>query len=210
MHDLRKLLWRILGFDYETLLRKNDFTLLKDDKFLTKGVRSYDNGAKVWRWSKAPLVIGKYCSIANNVNFIVDEGYHTISSITNFPLASNLFKESKDIHGIEKDEYFSKFNQREGIYIGHDVWIGMGATILPGVKIGNGVTIAANAVVTNNIGDFCVVAGSPARLIKKKFEDPQITSLNKIAWWNWEVNVIKNRLDDFYLPINEFIVKHKK
>ena len=90
---IRKILWRILGFDYQMMLNKKDYVLLKNDNYAKLGARTYDNGAKVWRWTDSPLKIGKYCSIAHGVNFIVDEGFHSLSSITNFPLFNNLFKD---------------------------------------------------------------------------------------------------------------------
>ncbi len=207
---IRKFLWRILGFDYHMILDKTDFTLLKNDRYSRVGIKTYDNGAKVWRWSNAPLIIGNYCSIANNVNFIVDEGFHTISGITNFPLAKILFKKENSINGLSKEDFFNKHIQKEGIVIGNDVWIGMGAYIMPGVKIGNGVTIAANAVVTKNISDYTVVAGSPAKVIKAKFDSETIFKLNKISWWNWEESIIKERINYFYNDIEGFINKFSK
>jgi virginiamycin A acetyltransferase len=188
---IRVALWRILGFDYKTILNKTDYMLLKNASYVTMGTRTYDNGAKVWRWTKAPLKIGKYCSIANNVNFIVDEGFHKMSSITNFPLASNLFKDDNQINEIDKQVFFSKFEQKEGITIGNDVWIGMGAYILPGVTIGNGVTIAANTVVTKDIEDYVVIAGVPGKIVKTKTSSLNIIKLNEIAWWDWEESEIK-------------------
>lgn len=205
---IRILLWKILGMDYFCILNKLDYTLLKNDIYSIIGKKSYDNGAKVWRWTKTPLIIGNFCSIANNVNFIVDEGYHSISTITNFPLAANLFKDDHQINGMDKKKYFERFNQREGIKIGNDVWIGMGVYIMPGISIGNGVTIAANSVVTKDIEDYNVVAGSPARVIKKKFCENYIAKLNDIAWWNWDETKIKDRIEDFYLPIEQFIEKY--
>ena len=112
------------------------------------------------------------------------------------------------IAGVEKSTYLERFNQKEGIEIGHDVWIGMGTYILPGVKIGNGVTVAANSVVTKDLDDYTVVGGVPAALIKRKHTGEQIDKLNKIAWWNWSENIIKERLEDFHLPIENFIEKY--
>jgi virginiamycin A acetyltransferase len=208
MKIIRKFLWRILGFDYQMMLDKNDFTLLKNDSYTKIGEKTYDNGAKVWRWSNTPLTIGNYCSIANNVNFIIDEGNHKISSITNFPIANNLFKNENTINGIDKKTFLSKFKQKEGITIGNDVWIGMGAYIMPGVTVGNGVTIAANSVVTIPVADYSVVAGSPAKVIKVKHDKHTVQELNKIAWWNWEEELIKERISDFYGGINNFINKY--
>jgi len=205
---LRNFLWRILGFDYQMLLNKTNYTLLKNDKYTAIGVKTYDNGAKVWRWSTAPLIIGKYCSIAYDVNFIIDEGFHSISPISNFPLLNNLFKENELIENKSKNEFINQFKQKNGISIGNDVWIGMGAFIMPSVTVGNGVVIAANAVVTKNIPDYAIVAGVPAKIIKMKHDDNTIKILNKIAWWNWNEKTIKERINNFHSSIDEFIKKY--
>ena len=76
-------MWRVLGFDYQILLNKIDFTLLINDMFTTLGERTYDNAAKGWQWINAPLNIGNYCSIVDHVNFIVDEGFYSMPTITN-------------------------------------------------------------------------------------------------------------------------------
>lgn len=209
-YKLREFIWRILGFDYNMMLNKIDFTLLKDDKYSTFGLRTYDNGAKVWRWAQAPLSIGKYCSIANNVNFIVDEGFHSALEITNFPLVNNLFENHEYIDSYLKNDYLKKIKQKEGITIGNDVWIGMGVYIMPGVTIGNGVTIAANSVVTKDILSYRVVAGVPAKVIKVKYDAYTIEKLNKLAWWDWDETLIKERINDFNQDIKIFIGKYSK
>ncbi|MEP1488770.1 MAG: CatB-related O-acetyltransferase [Algibacter sp.] len=184
------------------MLNKTDFTLLKDDKFTIKGEGTYVNGAKVWRWSNASLKIGNYCSIANNVNFIMDEGHHMQSQITNYPLSKRITTE------FSLDTKNKK--QKEGIIIGNDVWIGMGAYIMPGIKIGNGAIIATNAVVTSDVLDYAVVGGSPAKLIRMKHDENIIKQLNQIAWWNWDEKRITVHINDFYLSIEQFIEKHGK
>ena len=207
---LRKLVWRILGFDYQMMLDKTDFTLLKNDSYTKIGERTYDNGAKVWRWTDAPLTIGNYCSIANNVNFIINKGNHKMSSITNFPIANNVFKNENTINGIDKKTFFSKFKQKEGITIGNDVWIGMGAYIMPEVTVWNGLTIAANSVVTRDVSDYTVVAGVPANIIKVKYEVETINKLNAIAWWDWKESIIKERVSGFYNSTDFFVNKYFK
>lgn len=198
----RKFLWRILGFDYQTLLKKMDYVLLKDDICAHLGHKSYDNGAKVWRWTDNLLIIGNYCSIASNVNFIIDEGFHNSSEITNYPFINNLTK-NPELLGVKM-----YLKQREGIFIGNDVWIGMNSIILPGVRIGNGVTIAAGSTVTKDIADYAIVGGTPAKVIRMKNNDETIEKMNEIAWWNWEASLIEERIIDFYLPIQEFIKKY--
>lgn len=192
-----------MGIDYNQILNKLDYTLLRNDKYVEKGIGTYDNGAKVWRWTEAPLLIGKYCSIAHNVNFIVDEGYHTISEITNYPFVHNL-SQDKELIDIRNSR-----QQKEGIVVGNDVWIGVNAVILPGVKIGNGATIAAGSVVNTDIPDYALVGGVPAKIIKMKHSDEVIEKLNQISWWNWEKSEIEKRKTDFYLSIDEFIRKYE-
>ncbi|WP_374330133.1 CatB-related O-acetyltransferase [Soonwooa sp.] len=199
---IRKFLWRLLGIDYNQILNKLDYVLLKNDLYKEIGRGTYDNGAKVWRWTKSPLIIGNYCSIAHGVNFIVDEGYHQSSEISNYPFIHNKTTEEKCV------KIRNTFQQKEGIKIGNDVWIGMNCIILPGVEIGNGVTIAAGSVVHQNVPDYAVVGGVPARIIKMKHNTETIQKLNKIAWWDWPIRKIDENRIDFYLSIEEFIQKY--
>ncbi len=201
-------MWRILGFDYQQLLDKNDYILLKNDRYSIIGSKTYDNGAKVWRWTNSELKIGNYCSIANNVNFILDEGQHTLSSLTNYPFANQYFTKNMNSNHFSKQTFFEKYPQKQGILIGNDVWIGMGSYIMPSVVIGNGATIGANSVVTKNVPDYSIVVGSPAKIIKMKHDQETILQLNKIAWWMWDEKTIENRFEDFYLDVNNFVAKY--
>lgn len=198
----RIFFWHILGIDYKTLLKKTDYILLPYDKYTEKGYGTYDNGAKVWRWTSAKLEIGKYCSIAHGVNFIVDGGFHNCSEITNYPFINNLTSDPK------LTSMRTTFQQKESIQIGNDVWIGMNSIILPGVKIGNGVTIAAGSVVNRDIPDYSIAGGVPAKVIMRKHPDDVIEKLLSMAWWNWDSEIIKNRKKDFYLGVNDFINKY--
>lgn len=168
------------------------------------GIKSYENGATVSRSGNAKIEIGKYCSIAQFTTFIVDGGNHTYSKVTSYPLFDSLFSSDE----LDKKEFKSSFCQKESISIGNDVWIGYGSNIMPSVKIGNAVTIAANSVVTKDIPDYAMVAGVPAKIIKMKHDEKIIVKLNTIAWWNWEERVIKNTITDFYSPIDQFVEKY--
>lgn len=205
---IRKLIWRVLGVDFKQTLRIHDYVFLKNDPYTTMGNKTYENGAMVWRWTKSPITVGKYCSIANNVRFIADEGYHKSSQITSFPLAINLYKNTPiSEHKINIETLSEK--QKSGITIGNDVWIGMNSIILPGVHIGDGVTVAANSIVTKDVPDYAVVGGNPAKVIKFKFNQEQIDALKKISWWNWDEKTIKERINDFYMETENFIQKHQ-
>lgn len=214
MNNFRKLLWKILGINYYNILKYKKHVNLKDVNWVQLGRNSYDNGAYVWRWNtNSKLVIGNFCSIANDVHFICDSGYHGESVITTFPLFHEIL-EKEDQVIINKVNYKTKniVNElppkKQHIIIGHDVWIGARATILPNVTIGNGATILAGAVVSEDVPDYAVVGGVPAKIIHFKHEPSIVLKLNEIAWWNWDLDKIKLTVNDFYLPIEEFIKKH--
>ncbi len=96
-----------------------------------------------------------------------------------------------------------KFVEFEKTIIGNDVWIGVNALILDGVKIGDGVIIGANAVVTKDVPAFAIVVGSPAKIIRYRFSDKIIENLLRIKWWDKEaadlqssIKLFQNEADD--------------
>lgn len=78
--------------------------------------------------------------------------------------------------------------------IGNDVWIGFDALIMPGVKIGNGAIISSRSVVTSDVPAYTIVGGNPAKIIKKRFPEETIATLEKLAWWNWPVEKITKNI----------------
>ena len=92
--------------------------------------------------------------------------------------------------------------------IGNDVWLGRNVIITNGANIGNGVIAAAGAVITKDVPDYAVVAGVPAKIVKYRYTKEQIAALNKIAWWDWTDEEIRDRFADFYLPVDDFIKKY--
>ena len=77
------------------------------------------------------------------------------------------------------------FAERRPIAIGHDVWIGARAFIRDGVTIGDGAIVAAGAVVTRDVPAYAIVGGTPAKLIRFRFDETSIARLSRLAWWNW-------------------------
>ena len=110
--------------------------------------------------------------------------------------------------------YLPDFNPKrknykfEKINIGNDVWLGRNVIITNSSNIGNGVIAGAGAVITKDVPDYAVVVGVPARIIRYRYTREQIEALNKIAWWNWPDEKIRECYDDFYLSVGEFIDKH--
>jgi len=214
INSIRKLLWKFLGINYYNFLKNKKHINLKDADWVKLGRNSYDNGAYVWRWNaNSKLVIGNFCSIANDVHFIYDSGYHGESKITSFPLFHEILEKEDEviINNIQykvKDIVNQMPPQKQNIRVGHDVWIGDRVTILPNVTIGNGVTILAGAIVSDDIPDYAIAGGVPAKVISFKHDAIVIQKLNAIAWWNWENKKIKSSVNDFYLPVSDFINKH--
>lgn len=83
--------------------------------------------------------------------------------------------------------------------VGNDVWIGAGAMVLDGVKIGDGAIVAAGAVVTTDVAPYAVVGGVPARFIRSRFDEPSIRVLLDVRWWDWSMNKIRAAADLFRL-----------
>ncbi len=93
--------------------------------------------------------------------------------------------------------------------IGHDVWIGHSAIVLPGVTIGTGAAIGAGAVVTKDVAPFTVVAGVPAKVIRRRVSEETEAALMRIQWWNWSREQLKKTLGDFRtLDADEFVWKY--
>lgn len=121
--------------------------------------------------------IGSFCSIAADVN--VGPGEHP----TNFLSTHPVFYSDSSIFG-QVNTMKLDFEENRRITIGNDVWIGLGATVLNGVSIGDGAIVAAGSVVTKDIPPYAIVCGVPARVIKYRFPDCVIEKLIQLSWWN--------------------------
>jgi len=145
--------------------------------------------------------IGRYCSIAKDVNVIIgSHPSHTF--VSTHPLFFSNKNPVLALIGLSfcDDSFYEEYDYVDGTYavdIGHDVWIGEGVKIMQGVKIGNGVIIAAGAVVANDISDYAIVGGIPAKLIRNRFTSKQIHYLLKIKWWDDSMSKIKQDKNKF-------------
>ena len=126
------------------------------------------------------LVIGKFCSIAHGASFVLNGGNHFADRLSSYPFP---------IFGAWGEPDPGPWPNKGGISIGHDVWIGWDATILPGVTIG------AKAVVTSDVAPYTIVGGNPAKPIRKRLPEADIERLLDLAWWDWPVETIRAASD---------------
>lgn len=135
------------------------------------------------------LIIGKFCMIASDVTFIMNGANHLQEAVTTYPFAIFGLDWS---NAMEGKSYPNKGNT----IVGNDVWIGYGATIMPGVRIGDGAIVAAKSVVTKDVEPYAVVGGNPAKIIRKRFSDDKIQRLLDVAWWNWPIEKITQNVQN--------------
>ena len=147
------------------------------------GTGTYGDPIVYWWNLETHLNIGKFCSIADGVVFILG-GEHSTQLKSTFPFTS-FPKQWKNID-FDSGQPISKGD----INIGNDVWIGYRATILSGVSIGDGAVIGAGSVISKNVAPYSIVAGNPARLIRMRFTKSQIESLLNEEWWEWPIEKI--------------------
>ena len=130
-------------------------------------------------------VLGKFCSISWNATIgATPHDYNLISTHA--------------FHYISSFGFVCK-DRRSNIetFLGHDVWVGANAVIMPGVKVGSGAVVGAGAIVTRNVPPYAIVVGCPARIVRYRFDSDIIESLMEIEWWDWDVKKIQENLDIF-------------
>ncbi|SHJ04853.1 Acetyltransferase (isoleucine patch superfamily) [Anaerovibrio lipolyticus DSM 3074] len=170
-----------------------------------------------------PLVkqVGAFCSFAAGVDVVNNHNIDLIST-SPFLVGSGGFEGVEGFKDVPYDAWkgekwyipdikpLGKVPNVKRITIGNDVWLGENVIITNYSDIGDGVVAAAGAVITKPVPAYAVVAGIPARVVRYRYSQEQIAALEKIRWWDWEDDTIRERYDDMFIPINEFIEKYSK
>lgn len=123
------------------------------------------------------LRIGKFCQIAKGVEIITSTANHPMTGISTYPFAifdPPRFATYRDSLPAGKDTI-----------IGNDCWLGREAVLMPGATLGNGVIVGTRSVVTGAVPDYAIVAGNPARIIRLRFSESEISRLVELSWWDW-------------------------
>ena len=166
--------------NYVSINRRNQIQDSIVNSFTYTGVNTVIKYAK----------IGKFCSVSWNVS--IGGKNHQLDKPTTH--SKWWFYKLHEGVSIKADEY----KNSQSCVIGSDVWIASNVIILRGIEIGHGAVIGAGAVVTKDVPPYTVVAGVPAKPMKKRFPDHIIEAMLEIKWWDWPVDVIKANIDLIY------------
>jgi phosphonate metabolism protein (transferase hexapeptide repeat family) len=149
--------------------------------------------------------IGKFCSIAAMTR--INPGNHPMHRASQ---AHFTYRASAYFSGESDDAEFFEWRREHRVHIGHDVWIGHGAIVLPGRSVGTGAVVAAGAIVTKDVPAYTIVAGNPARPIKRRFPEAITSRLAELAWWDWDHEALRTALPDFRkLGVEDFLAKYE-
>ncbi|WP_441238757.1 chloramphenicol acetyltransferase [Bradyrhizobium sp. 930_D9_N1_4] len=149
--------------------------------------------------------IGKFCSIAAMTR--INPGNHPMQRATQ---AHFTYRSSAYFPGESDGAEFFDWRRQHHVHIGHDVWIGHGAVVLPGRNIGTGAVIAAGAIVTKDVPAYTIVAGNPARIVRRRFSEEVADRLARLAWWDWDHDKLREALPHFRkLGIEDFLATYE-
>jgi hypothetical protein len=153
----------------------------------------------------AYATIGKFCSIAAMTR--INPGNHPMQRASQ---AHFSYRASAYFPGESDEAEFFEWRRGHHVHIGHDVWIGHGAIVLPGRSVGTGAVVAAGAIVTKDVPEYTIVAGNPARMIRRRFVESITSRFAELAWWDWDHEALRRALPDFrQLAVEEFLAKYE-
>lgn len=161
---------------------------IKNSKRVSVGKHSFHNGGLDIR-GKVHVTIGSHCAFGKNIAIISEN--HDLRYLS---MQGYFYKKYFDI-GHPGDDVFPNPHKSKGpIEIGSDVWIGDKVIILSGVKIGDGAIVAAGSIVTKKVPSYGIAVGTPAKVIKYRYEPEIVEYLKNLKWWKWpEERIVKNK-----------------
>jgi phosphonate metabolism protein (transferase hexapeptide repeat family) len=149
--------------------------------------------------------IGKFCAIAAACR--INALNHPMERISQHKIT---YRPNEYFAGAKLDKAFREQRIAARVRIGHDVWIGHGVIILPGIRIGHGAVLAAGAVVTEDVADYAVVGGVPARFLKWRFAPDVGERIIRLAWWDWDDVRLSAAVEDMrVLGVEDFLAKYE-
>src|SRR4051794_20515094 len=145
---------------------------------------AFEREAVLYAFGPERLIIGRFCAIASGVRFLMPGANHADRGPSAFPFG---------IFGAPWNttmDIVMSAPSRGDTIVGHDVWLGYSALVLPGVTIGDGAVVAAAAVVAHDVPPYAVVAGNPARVVRLRFSKEDVQRLLRAAWWDWPIEIV--------------------
>jgi acetyltransferase-like isoleucine patch superfamily enzyme len=171
-------------------------TALPDAVEVGRHTYGYDEHTFPMFTEGARIVVGGFCSFSPEVR-VLGGGEHARGRASTFPFNARMF----DREGRNAPDAIDK----GPTVIGNDVWIGLGALILPGVTIGDGAIVGAGAIVTQSIPPYAVAVGNPATVVHYRFSSEICERLLAVRWWDWDDATIRERADWFMSDIEVFL-----
>jgi len=137
--------------------------------------------------------VGKFANVASHVRINPTNHPMWRATLHHFTYRSKSHFMGHD----DYDEEVANWRNEHRVIIGPDVWIGHGAVLMPGVSVGTGAIIGSGSVVTKNVPDYAIVAGNPAKLIRRRVSEETEAALKRVAWWDWSRDELISALADF-------------
>jgi virginiamycin A acetyltransferase len=145
---------------------------------------AFERDAALYAFGPERLIVGRFCAIASGVRFLMPGANHADRGPSTFPFGvfGPPWETTMDI--------VMSAPSRGDTVVGHDVWLGYSALVLPGVTIGHGAVVAAGSVVARDVPSYAVVAGNPAQVVRSRFSEEDVERLLRAAWWNWPIDLV--------------------
>jgi virginiamycin A acetyltransferase len=144
----------------------------------------FERDAVLYGFGPERLIIGKFCALAAGVRFLMGGANHADQGPSTYPFG---------IFGAPWDHTMDLVLSapcRGDTTVGHDVWLGYQALVLPGVTIGHGAVVAAGSLVSADVPPYAIVAGNPARVVRRRYDGEDLQRLLRAAWWDWPIEAV--------------------
>ena len=146
---------------------------------------AFERDAVLYAFGPERLIIGRHCAIASGVRFLLPGANHAELGAVDVPVRHLRASVGRADNGPGDECAKPRLHP----LIGNDVWLGYQALVLPGVTVGHGAVVAAASVVAADVPPYTVVAGNPARPLRRRYEQEDVARLLRAGWWDWPVEL---------------------
>ncbi|AHH97648.1 hypothetical protein KALB_4286 [Kutzneria albida DSM 43870] len=157
------------------LIEVGEYSYYDDPEHATE----FETRNVLYHYGPDKLRIGRFCALGAGTRFIMNGANHRMDGPSTFPFP---------IMGGSWAEHFDLITGLPGrgdTVVGNDVWFGNSVTVMPGVRIGNGAIIATGSVVVQDVPDYAIVGGNPAKVVRSRYPEAEVARLLELAWWDW-------------------------